>query len=221
MPNICVYTTDYGDYSYHYTVPKQTVKADYYLFTENPKLHSEGWQTIHKPLCCGSARMNHKYIKFNSHRLFPTYDYTIYIDLGWQIVSPTYVETAIEYLKHDSFVLSGSNRTTMHEEIQAARTCFKYDDSLLDRQEEDYLKAGFPSPFAQMCGTGMMFRDNSDKVKRINEETWDQSCQYGALCQACLPFSLWKLKEEVKLINIEDFTEKLKVKRVGHAHNVA
>jgi len=221
MKNIAVYSTDYGDYSYHYTVPKQTVNADYYLFTENPKLHIDGWQTIYKPLCLNLPRMNHKYIKFNSHRFFPTYDYIIWIDLGWQIVSPTFVETAVEYLKKDYFVVSHSNRKTMHEEIQAARTCFKYDESLLDKQEEDYKKAGFPEPYSEMCGTGIIFRDNSEKVKRIEIEAWYQMCEYGSLCQAVIPFVFWKLKEKIGFINNNDWVEKLKVKRVGHAHNVA
>lgn len=221
MKSIAVYTTDYGDYSYHYAIPKQTVQADYYLFTENKGLQSEGWQTIYKPLCCGSARMNHKYVKFNSHRVLPTYDYTIWIDLGWQIESPTFIEACIEYLKENSIVMSSSNRTTMHEEIQAARTAPKYIDSLLDLQEEDYVKAGFPDNFPYMCGTAIILRDNSEKVKRVNEAVWDQLCQYGSLCQAAFPFVLWNLNETIGLIQTEDFNDKLKVKRVGHAHNLA
>lgn len=216
--NIAVYTTDYGDYSYHYTVPKQSIGADYYLFTDNPNLHSEGWQTIHKPLCCGNARMNHKYIKFNSTKVLPTYDFTIWIDLGWQITTPDFIETCLKYYKKYAFTLSGSPRTTMHEEIQAARTCFKYDDSLLDRQEEDYMAAGFPQK-CEMYGTGIILRDNSDYARQINDAVWDQSCQYGALCQACLPFALWKNNLKVGVFTDEDFKDR--VKRVGHAHNVA
>lgn len=189
-----VYTAVMGDFE-HLGDHVFEDGVDYVFFTNESRPTQSEWQ-VHD-----LSTLNHlhprraaKLPKVAPHEfaLLRRYEYAIWIDGDMQIISPTFVEELLAYLK-DGMALSphfdGRHCAYGEAEIRPP----KYVNEPLDPQVEFYRQEGFPEQQGLYEG-GVIARDMGNaRVRELGYRWMTQNMVFSYQDQVSLPYCLWQM----------------------------
>lgn len=212
---VCIYTAIYGGYDDLKEVPRQSLDCDCLCFTDEPGLgaNAHGWQVklMSSRLTAGMhPRMQAKYPRILNQDFFAPpprnlmgrvlqharrlahYDYTIWIDGGIRILSPTFAEEMIGHIgKYGWAMFVHPVRDCIYAECEACWYFPKYADQPLREQVEFYRAQGYPAHNGLMA-TGLIARDMRDtRLHKINRDWWRENVRWSYQDQLSLPYVLW------------------------------
>ena len=187
---VAVYTTIFGDYAPLRKVPKQSVQADFFCITDNPKIENPGnWQIV----CPGFPRKDlHPRLRAKFFKVFPwqaeemdVYDVTIYIDGSVQIHSPDFVKYCLDNLKNEILLFRHPERTNIREEAQASMELDKYQHEDIPLQMNTY--NDLLGDIEGLYACGIIIRKYSLKILNLMSCWWDDIIKYTYQDQLSFP----------------------------------
>ena len=189
---IAVYVTIFGNYDTLKVIPKQEVKADYYLITDNPALKTEGWTTIVPtvPRHDLHPRMRAKFFKlfpWECKELAP-YQISIYLDASIRITSPKFIATCIKNLNKDMLLFKHPQRNCIYAEGKASNELRKYANEPIDSQISNYRK--FHPANSGLYAGGVIVRKHTNLIRKIMGDWWFENIKYSYQDQLSLPVVL-------------------------------
>jgi len=187
-----IVTAIYGDFDDPVTQPDQGVD-DYILFTDNPKLTSDFWQVIYKPLPFGSPRGDAKYIKTFMWALpeLAEYDEMLWID-GCLVLHDN---VFAEFAQHPGFMVIARHplpeRTNVYEAIDICRPLGKYADARFDEQVAYMRSIGFPEQTQILACCRFLTRRAPELVK-LTHYWWSHNLLFHWQDQLSLPVAIYQ-----------------------------
>lgn len=218
MKNIVVYSAITNNYDEIRKKQFYSSKADYVLFHDKKKPQRMGAWEIRKSYNKLNPKMNAKIHKVLSHRWFPDYDYSIYMDGNFELkIDPEYLIN--KFLKNNDIVLyNHPNRSSVFAEIDFLINRNKKDKefvSLLKEQKENYLKENLGEKL--YCGY-VLLRKNNKVIKNFNEIWWKEIFKYTTRDQPSLVYSL--KKAGAKIGGLPGMTDQGDFFRMFYPHSI-
>jgi hypothetical protein len=197
---IAVYTVIIGPYDGLLPQPRSR-NIDYYCFTDQ-KFKSRIWNI--RPVIIennDAARTVRKY-KMLPNRLFPDYDFSVYIDGNYLILKDLYplVEEVVDHSPMGIFDHNQCSdpRNCVYDEyeaildLQKKRGTLKDDPEIMKTQMEHYRKEGYPEQ-AGLIFAGALIRKHHDPLVIKTMEMWySQILKYSKRDQLSFNYSAWK-----------------------------
>lgn len=199
---LIVYTVVLDDYDLVLPPAEQTQPSRFFLFTDTVK-RVKGWQTVPPASTSGSPIMANRFHKFFPHMLFPSAEYSLYVDGNIGVIGdlyPLFVEfvesgTAMGVFRH-------RDRQTVEQEAEACLTLEKFDAidiELVEEQIAFYDGAGMPKE-QTLSDNAVIFRwHGHPKMADAMQEWWVQFQTYTKRDQLSLPYIVWKHSLPVKI----------------------
>lgn len=187
-----IYTAIFGDYESLLNPRIIHPYLDYVCFTDNPNLSSDVWEIrLITDLKCDNTRKA-RTIKILPHKYLKEYDFSIWIDAGFQIIGDmeNYVNT---YIK-DGLLLGvkHSDRNCIYEEIDVCNSRDKDDASVLETIINRYESEGYPKNNG-LIESGVMFRrHNNQKIINLMEQWHYEVMNYSKRDQLSFDYICWK-----------------------------
>lgn len=142
-------------------------EADWFLFTDQP-FAGGNWQIRPVKEMFTNPRRNARLVKTTSHRLFPDYDYSIWIDGSMQLLhSPEWlIDTYMG--NNDLAALTHPDRDCVFEEAKMCKLLEKDDPEVIDRQMTRYKENGL-FPNSGLAETKVVIRKNTGRIASFND----------------------------------------------------
>lgn len=186
---VAVYTAIFGDFNPLRPVPKQTVDADYFCFTDNSYLNAPGWKTVFAdyPRKDLHPRIRAKYFKVLFHYLkeLNDYDVIIWIDGSIEIKDATFIQWCLDNLTEDMLLFKHPQRDCIFEEFKASDECRKYDHEDKIAQRRDY-RMIYPE-HGGLYACGVMIRKNTEQIQKLMNDWWHEILKYTYQDQVSFP----------------------------------
>jgi hypothetical protein len=199
---IAIYTAIFGDYDDLIIPDKEIKNCDFYCFTDNKKLKSDLFKIKNVTAFFSDPTRDARRVKTMSHRFLPEYEYTIWIDSNIHFKRFDIQKLCKKLLdKHDMAIHRHRFRDCVYEE---AGECVKrkLDSSfLIVSQIIRYINEGYPIHNG-LAETSVIFRRNTDLVKKINEEWWNEIKNGSKRDQLSIDYVAWK--NNLKYHSIDD-----------------
>jgi hypothetical protein len=211
---VCVYTAIYGGYDDLKYWPRQTVDADFICFADDVRSAPiNGWTIVTAPNVRGHPRMQAKFYKILSHRVFPggrlawryhgieslmrrrtRYDVLVWIDGSIRIRSPRFVEEFIACIGPSGWAMfKHPDRDCIYDELAASLPMRKYRNQPLARQVAFYGAEKYPAHHGLMACGLIARRADDPRHIRINEAWWQENLRWSCQDQLSLPVVLWRM----------------------------
>lgn len=207
---IVVYTAIFGgkdDLNNPEFIPEN---CDFICFTDSD-FSSKIWKVKKvKPVLNDPVR-NAKRYKILPHRLFPKYEYSIWID-GNITLRADVNNLIYECLENNSFAafdhsqLPKDGRNCIYEEakvlIEMAQTKnYKDDPVLIKAQIEKYMAEKYPENNGLISGMILLRRHNSEDIIKVMEDWWQEIKHHSRRDQLSFNYVAWKNNLRFKYIN--------------------
>ena len=193
-PRLLVYTCVIDRYDTVLPPVTDSPGIDFVMLTERCDVPPEGWrvEAIEKDLLSMGGLAN-RYHKLLPHRIFPDYDYSLYVDGNIRVLSDLN-----PLFRH--FISSGCEigifrhpeRLTVREEVEACirqRKC--RNQAALIEEYEHYVSMGFPDR-PGLSENNLILRDHrSRRMVRAGERWWQLVRRFSGRDQISLPFIRW------------------------------
>ncbi len=141
--------------------------------------------------------------KFWESRKKITCDYTIWIDGSIQVKSPLFIEELISNIsKYGIAMFVHPDRDCIYEELLASLPMKKYKNRPLQEQIDSYKKQEYPIKNGLMAAGVIVRKTDTKRLKKIDEDWWQENIIWTYQDQLSLPYVLWKNKywyDEIKL----------------------
>lgn len=202
---LVIFSALYGDYLHGFhALPNLDIDA--YAFTDNIKNAAEGWRTMYMP-CPKDVhpRLQAKWFKMFPHKLFPEYEYSLWIDAGWkwtgdQIVAHTFQQFFPSYLKENALCFLPHRRNkNLQEELYETMGLEKYVGLPAPSQVASYYADGYKDENGIIEGTMILRKHNHPDAVRFNEAWWCENKKWTYCDQLSAPYVLWKEKIDFSL----------------------
>ena len=171
--NKIVYTAIFADKDNVKQICKSE-NCDYVLFTDDPELDSDIFRVVFCDVNYQDPTRQARYYKVLAHRLFPDYDYSLWVDASMRIEGIDINRLFDRYLKsHDIALHEHPARNCIYDE---ARECIKRNKdnpATINQQLETYRDHGYP-PDNGLVSTGILFRRHTDEIAQLNEFWWNE-----------------------------------------------
>jgi methionine biosynthesis protein MetW len=199
--NIVIYTAIFGGKDNLINPKRLSENIDYVCFTDF-NFQSDYWNVRKiKPLYKDPVR-NARKIKVLPHRLFPDYEYSIWIDGNIKIKGD--IEKAVnKYLKendmaiYDHSCLSSGARSCVYQEaeklIEMGETGkYKDDAQLIKKQIEKYEAESYPRKNGLISSMIIFRKHNQEQIKKIMEDWWQEIKNHSRRDQLSFNYVCWK-----------------------------
>ena len=159
-----------------------------------------------------------KFCKLFPHKIFPDYEYSIWIDGNAQIVADMYplVDRLI-----DNHVMAAF-QNPLHNCIYTERNFLIFIDSVnmeeIDKQINDYKNAGFPKHFGMREFSIIVRKHNDSKLQNLMDQWWEQVNKYTMRDQISFPYILWKNGETIDYIQMFEGNWRNNPRFLHHMH---
>ena len=194
-PKIVVYTSVFGNYD---KIPEPLFVNDQIKFiaiTDQEISDGSVWEKFDTTILDGFDKLDayhkSKFCKLNPHVLFPTYDYSIWVDGNVQIVADIYPLI----LKLENHFM-GTYRNPVHDDIYTEGRFCIYHDAVkikdVNYQLSKYKKEGFPEHFGMREFSIIVREHNNEKCIDLMEQWWKEVNTYTMRDQLSFPYLLWK-----------------------------
>lgn len=167
--------------------------ADYLLYTDDPTLRVEGWETRSLPIWSTDpvyARRRHaRAVKILTTMLVPGYDFYIWHDGTHEVlIDPIEIVERFLPTPEDHFAVHRhKSRNCFYEEAKSILSVKLDDPDNVRRQIRDYRNAGLPR-HAGLWETPVVIRRAGQRTRRLELAWWDQLARYSSRDQLALPF---------------------------------
>lgn len=179
MNKVC-YTVLFGPYEDLKPINVITEGWEYCCVTDDATLNVPGWRIIYaKVMECGPQRTA-RYYKINFHKIFPTAEYTLYLDASFQIN----VNLDLFWQRHFKPPFTAPNhpiRNCVYREVAscvANKRGDKEDLLLIENQGAEYKKLKVPA-FNGIITSGVLMRQNTEGCRKMCEQWWEELSKYS------------------------------------------
>ncbi|WP_201861025.1 glycosyltransferase domain-containing protein [Microvirga soli] len=142
---IVFYTAIFGEYD-NLLLPERIDPAvDYVCFTDRPRNDYGIWQMRSAPYYHPDPTRIARWIKTHPHELFPGHEVAVWLDAN--IILKGDIHSYIEMVESRSAnlgLISHPHRACFYDEAEACKRLKKDSSKLIDKQVEDYRRAGLP-----------------------------------------------------------------------------
>lgn len=227
MLKVVVYTSVFGNYdtiNEPLYVNKESIQ--YIAITDQDIPSGSAWTKYDTSLIEGFDKLDayhkSKYCKLHPHRLFPTYDYSIWVDGNVQIVADLF-PLILRMENH----FMGTFRNPCHDDIYTeARFCIYHNAvnmKAVNMQMDKYRSEGFPDHFGMREFSIIVRKHNDAQCIDLMTQWWNEVNTYTMRDQLSFPYLLWKNNltiDTVKLLGENwRMNPRFMVKAHRQAHN--
>lgn len=172
---LVVYTSLFGNYDDLFLPsPAQARGCDFVVFTDQPNVPPP-WRRGRVGYAAPSQTKQSRFYKLLPHRLFPQYEWSLYLDANVDIrMNPIEFFERYCELGPDFFVFRHPNRASILEELGACIGMRKDDAELMVRQVAQYLGTGFRQSFGLTENNVLLRRHNEPALADLSEAWWDE-----------------------------------------------
>ena len=205
MPKVVVYTSVFGNYDRIQEPLFVNDQIKYIAITDQDFPSNSAWEKFDTSQLTGfdslDAYHKSKFCKLNPHILFPSYDYSIWVDGNVQIVADIFPLI----LKMDNHFM-GTFRNPIHDDIYTeGRFCIYYDAVKIkevNHQLSIYKEEGFPEHFGMREFSIIVREHNNEKCIDLMEQWWREVNTYTMRDQLSFPYLLWKNKLPIDTVRL-------------------
>ena len=191
---IAVYTAVFGEYDSLKSPPRDP-RCDYFCFCDNPNLKSDIYEVKVVARRYAEAARDARYYKVLSHRCFPKYRFTLWLDASASLKFNKISEFVKTNLSKSNIALHRhpSNDDIYHE-LERCVAYEKDDPDTMRSQVSRYRAEGYPAN-SGLVASGAIVRCSFDPAIRRLEKFWWQEIEGGSYRdQLSFNFVAWKLK---------------------------
>ena len=193
---IAVYTCITGNYDSLLEPLIHPDNIDYYVITDMNIDKNSKWIKIDINKFEELKKLDNtrkaRYAKTHPHMFFGEYEYSIWVDSNFRIVSDL-----SKFIKNTNSTVPFAShwhpyRNCIYTESIACKMRKKDDEKIINNQIDFYRKDGMPDNFG-LIETNMIVRKHMDeKCIKIMEEWWNNIIQWSKRDQLSLPYVIWK-----------------------------
>lgn len=201
---IAIYTCITGNYDELKSPSNIDSRFDYFCFSDNRNNVMEPWifKAIDLPEL--SNKDKQRYIKIHSHKLFPDYDFTIYIDGKVDLIGDMYeFFLSLGEQSNDLAAFSHPERNCVYSE-GAACSYYAHDWIWnIATQIRQYSEKSFPMNYGLM-DTCVLVRKNTLDIEKLMEAWWIG--YYGGIKrdQLSISFIAWQMNMPLTYLGLID-----------------
>ncbi len=216
---VAVYTAVFGDYDVLNLTRCSSVNADYYIVSDKcpDDLNGYKWMNAKNyiPVEITSPIKRNRYVKMHPHKLFPEYQYSVYIDGNIEICG-------------DITECIRDNEVGIAAYIHPRRDCIFYEATTIvnykrvdvtDAYEQifRYLMEGMPLHYG-LFEMGVLGRAHQRRVcKKLMEEWWQEFNKGALRDQLSFMYVLWK--NELGIKDIASLGEDIRASQIVRLRN--
>lgn len=200
MINLVIYTAIFGNYDI--LKPPKIINPDvkYICFTDKI-IECPPWEiVVVNPEFQDSRRENRKY-KILSHKYFPGFEYSIYIDGNFIMMRDLskYVKKWLD--NNDIAVLKHPKRRCLYDEAEYL-ILIGGEKEILRSQINRYKAEGYPKHNG-LTANRLIIRKHTEKIKQFNEAWWNEVKNNSHRDQISFLFIMYKCKINYSIIPIK------------------
>ena len=195
MPKVVVYTSVFGNYDKICEPLFANDKIKYIAITDQEISPDSVWEKYDTASIDGFDKLDayhkSKYCKLHPHKLFPTYDFSIWVDGNVQIVA----DLLPLILRMDNHFMATFKNPCHNDIYTEARFCVYHDAVDLNKvteQMEHYKKDGFPKGFGMREFSIIIRQHNINQCINLMEQWWSEVNTFTMRDQLSFPYLLWK-----------------------------
>lgn len=173
-------------------------KLDWFYFTDTERT-SNFWniKNINKISLFKNLdnRLKSKYIKMNTHKLLPNYDYYLHLDGSFPITNLNFVNDIFNLIPNNLVLFLHNSRRkerNIKGEVSRCSKLKSVDKEKLNLQFNKYLEDKYPDKKGNLYSTGIIFKKNEIKINQLMELWFQHNKLYTTRDQISLPYVLWK-----------------------------
>ncbi|MBJ6127836.1 glycosyltransferase domain-containing protein [Microvirga splendida] len=142
---IVFYTAIFGEYDNLLLPERINPSVDYVCFTDRPRNEYGVWQMRSAPYYHPDPTRIARWVKTHPHELFPGHEVAVWLDANIILKGDIhgYIEM-VESQGADLGLISHPHRACFYDEAEACKRLKKDSSKLIDKQVEDYKRAGLP-----------------------------------------------------------------------------
>ena len=175
---VVVYTALTGEYDRVNEILFKEEGVDYYLFTNNPSLHSKTWKVIPVNSNLDNVLLSREIKMFPHKYLNEDYEVSVYIDANAVIYGEITQLTRYLGIGKSFAVSRHSVRNTVKEEIDICIKLGKVDGGQAWEQYERYLSEGFQAD-QPLLECGILVRKHKDQKLQLLMLNWFNEFEKG------------------------------------------
>lgn len=202
---IAVYTCIVGNYDKLHDPLLVNKNFEYFVFTDSC-IDSNIWKKKEIPsniMDLSNNTLINRWLKMHPYKLFPEYDYTLYIDGNVTIISDL---TSILHCADNDYGIAMHNhvlRDCIYEEANACIIHGKGNKQKLRQQCIKYREEGYPEHNGMLEATIILSNIHNNKVDKVFDNWWNEFINSESKRdQISLPYVLWKMNIETKAIGL-------------------
>jgi hypothetical protein len=196
MNKYVIYTSLTGGYD---DLPQYEVidsDFDYICFTNDyPDGSKQGiWQIRAIPFQCDDKTRLSRYVKLMPHKVFPDYEYSIWLDANVSIISNEIYDIIRKRIAaRDKWAgVKHPLRDCLYEDAKVCVEGGITEFSIAHRQLEQMRNEGFPIHYGLNENNLILRNHNDELIEKIDVEWWDIYCRYSRRDQFSLFYVFWK-----------------------------
>lgn len=206
--SLVVYTGIFGQYD---TLKDPTVidpGVKYVCYTDQRDLHSDVWDIRYINDSSNPKALLTRQIKLLTHRFFPEYETSIWIDATFQITG-SLVELISKYQKSADFLLfPHQERFCIYDEAAACMRYYKERKDKIVSQITKYKSEGYPFNNGLFYGGFLVRNHNVEAVKKTMDD-WYYEVEHSSFRdQLSLPYVLAKNALPIDLCDLNVMSNK-------------
>jgi len=230
---IVVYTAIFGGYDNLLQPDKIDPRCDYYCISDikPDNLGVYNWIPFSSinDMDTDNLSLRNRYCKLLPHRIFPQYDYSVYVDGNIK------VKSTLEHLfeQMGGYIMGFFNHPDCNDlYVEAFRFCDQYvnlnSKVVINNQILEYIKMGFPFGFG-FVENGVIVRKHNDELCiKVMEGWWSEYWKYATRDQLSFMYAIWNnnlSKKDIKIFgtnlrNSQEFGYVLHNKERQRGHTV-
>lgn len=195
IENIIVYSCIFNNYDKIQEPLFIEPNVSYYLFSDKIIPNLKYWKLIlidYTKLDLDPQRAA-RLIKLNPNNFLPKHNISIWIDSCYQIrINNLKMFITLNLQDKDICLFKHPKRNCVYEEIKVCKEKKLDHSNLLEKQQEKYLKEGFPRNFG-LYHTAFLIRKNNEFTNKFNKLWWKELNKFSKRDQISFSYCLWKL----------------------------
>lgn len=172
---------------------------DYVCFTDQ-NINSQFWNIRPMPKETEglSQAKKQRYVKLMTHKVFPEYDFSVYVDANVDIKHSIdqYVKENCDLEKKSLFVGKHPVRDCIYEEEKAVIKLKKDKEEITHPQISRYREEGFPEHFGLPQDCILFRKHNTEECIKIDELWWKELKAGSHRDQLSFSYVVWKLNAD-------------------------
>jgi len=195
IPRVAVYTCIFGNYDSVKPIHNKNKNCDYWIITDQQVSPESGWKkfeiNLPEEVKNASPTIKNRYCKMHPHILFPSYDYSIYMDGSICIYADVFPLLGKMEDKIIGMYQHGS-RDCIYEEAKKVVEYGKAPEDIVKKQIHFYKQEGFPEHFGLTDCIVIVRKHNEKQCIKIMEDWWKLFWMYSKRDQLSFMYVLWK-----------------------------